>query len=77
MNNYSIKHINLHTGRVELHDMLQLTGCEVSCNTLSQGTSVPFPRRVFSGAREHAAAFFQGTGVAECAICLKDFVKVV
>ena len=31
MSNYSLKHVDLRAGRVELHDLLQLTGCEVSC----------------------------------------------
>ena len=42
MSNYSMKRVDLHAGRVELHELLQLTGCEVSCNTLPQGASVPF-----------------------------------
>lgn len=42
MSNYSLKHVDLNAGRVELHDLLELTGCEVSCNTLPQGASVPF-----------------------------------
>ena len=28
--------------RGELHDLLNLTGAEVSCNTLPAGASVPF-----------------------------------
>ena len=42
MSNYSLKRVDMHAGRVELHDLLQLTGCEVSCNTLPKGASVPF-----------------------------------
>ncbi len=42
MSNCSLKRVDLDAGRVELHDLLQLTGCEISCNTLQQGTGVPF-----------------------------------
>ncbi|WP_299393422.1 cupin domain-containing protein [uncultured Desulfovibrio sp.] len=45
MSNYSMKRVDLNAGRVELHDLLQLTGCEVSCNTLPQGASIPFVHR--------------------------------
>lgn len=42
MSNYTMKNVDLCAGRVELHDLLQLTGCEVSCNVLPGGVSVPF-----------------------------------
>lgn len=45
MSNYSIKRVDLGAGRIELHDLLQLTGCEISCNTLPQGASVLFVHR--------------------------------
>lgn len=45
MSNYSLKNVDLNGGRVELHELLQLTGCEISCNTLPQGASVPFVHR--------------------------------
>ena len=45
MSNYSMKRVDLGAGRIELHDLLQLTGCEVSCNTLPKGVSVPFVHR--------------------------------
>ena len=42
MSNYRTTHIDLQASRTELHDLLQLTGCEVSCNTLPKGASIPF-----------------------------------
>ena len=42
MAQYKLAHINLNEGRSELHDLLELTGAEVSCNTLPAGVSVPF-----------------------------------
>lgn len=42
MSHFHSTRIDLQAGRTELHDLLQLTGCEVSCNTLPKGVSVPF-----------------------------------
>ncbi|WP_297828247.1 cupin domain-containing protein [uncultured Desulfovibrio sp.] len=42
MTHCKLAHINLNAGRSELHDLLELTGAEVSCNTLPAGVSVPF-----------------------------------
>ena len=42
MSQYKLAHINLNEGRNELHDRLELTGAEISCNTLPAGVSVPF-----------------------------------
>ncbi|MGN0915167.1 MAG: cupin domain-containing protein [Succinivibrio sp.] len=39
---FSIKNIDLNANRTELHDLIQLTGCEVSINTMEAGTQSPF-----------------------------------
>ena len=41
MKNYSKTH-TAYESRTELHDTLNLTGCEISKNTLCEGTNVPF-----------------------------------
>ena len=42
MKNYSKVNVPTDEARVELHDKLQLTGAEVSVNTLPAGAGVPF-----------------------------------
>lgn len=42
MSHYQLAHIDMDAGRSELHDLLHLTGAEISCNTLPAGVSVPF-----------------------------------
>lgn len=42
MAQYKLTHIDMKGNRGELHDLLNLTGAEVSCNTLPAGASVPF-----------------------------------
>ena len=42
MAQYKLAHIDMKGNRGELHDLLNLTGAEVSCNTLPAGASVPF-----------------------------------
>ncbi len=42
MNNYSKPHVAEGTPRTELHDILGLTGAEVSVNNLPAGTVIPF-----------------------------------
>lgn len=42
MANYKLASIDLSVARSELHDLLGLTGAEISCNTLPAGASVPF-----------------------------------
>ena len=42
MAQYKLAHIDMKGSRGELHDALNLTGAEVSCNTLPAGASVPF-----------------------------------
>ena len=41
MSHYALKNVSFE-GRTELHDLLGLTGAEVSINTLPAGVSVPF-----------------------------------
>lgn len=41
MAQYKLAHIDMKGNRGELHDLLNLTGAEVSCNTLPAGASVP------------------------------------
>ena len=42
MAQYKLAHIDMKGNRNELHGLLNLTGTEVSCNTLPAGASVPF-----------------------------------
>ena len=42
MSNYTLSHMDLSAPRSELHDLLKLTGAEISCNNLPAGVSVPF-----------------------------------
>ena len=42
MANYQLGHINFEENRVELHNMLNLTGAEISYNSLPAGAGVPF-----------------------------------
>lgn len=42
MANYKLGHINFEENRVELHNMLNLTGAEISYNSLPAGAGVPF-----------------------------------
>ena len=42
MAQYKLAHIDMKGNRGELHDLLNLAGAEVSCNTLPAGASVPF-----------------------------------
>lgn len=41
MSNYTLVNVSF-TGRTELHDLLKLTGTEISINTLTAGANVPF-----------------------------------
>lgn len=42
MEQYKLAHVDLAAGRCELHNLLDLTGAEISLNTLAAGSSVPF-----------------------------------
>ena len=42
MSQYKLDCIDLSASRTELHDLLSLTGAEISCNNLPAGVSVPF-----------------------------------
>jgi len=42
MSHYKLTHIDMAAGRNELHNLLELTGVEISLNTLPAGVSVPF-----------------------------------
>lgn len=42
MANYKLASIDISAARSELHDLLGLTGAEISFNTLPAGASVPF-----------------------------------
>ena len=42
MSHYLLAHIDMAEGRSELHELLHLTGAEISCNTLPAGVSIPF-----------------------------------
>ena len=39
---FKIAHIDMAAPRTELHELLALTGCEVSVNNLPAGAAVPF-----------------------------------
>ena len=38
----TFKSLDLNADRTELHDLLKLTGCEVSINNMAPNTQVPF-----------------------------------
>ena len=40
--NFKLEHIDMAAGRTELHDLLALTGAEVSVNNMPAGAAVPF-----------------------------------
>ncbi len=40
--NFKLEHIDMSAPRTELHNLLALTGCEVSVNNLPAGVAVPF-----------------------------------
>lgn len=42
MSHYLLASIDMSEGRSELHELLHLTGAEISCNTLPAGVSIPF-----------------------------------
>ena len=42
MSQYKLDCIDLSASRTELHDLLGLSGAEISCNNLPAGVSVPF-----------------------------------
>lgn len=42
MSLYAFTHLDPTAGRSELHDSIDLTGAEISCNLLPAGVSVPF-----------------------------------
>lgn len=42
MSQYKLDSIDLSASRTELHDLLNLSGAEISCNNLPAGVSVPF-----------------------------------
>ena len=42
MSNVQFSHVDFNAPRTELHDLLNLTGAEVSINRLPAGVSVPF-----------------------------------
>ena len=39
---YTFKSVDLNSDRTELHDLLNLTGCEVSINNMAPNTQAPF-----------------------------------
>ena len=61
MNNFEKVSIT-NEARVELHDLLHLTGAEISVNTLPQGGSVPFVHA--HKQNEEIYAILQGEGTA-------------
>ena len=42
MKNAKLQHVDMTASRTELHELLSLTGTEVSINNLSAGVSIPF-----------------------------------
>ena len=42
MSHHLLARIDMAEGRSELHELLHLTGAEISCNTLPSGMSIPF-----------------------------------
>lgn len=42
MKNAKLQHVDMTAGRTELHELLSLSGTEVSINNLPAGVSIPF-----------------------------------
>ena len=42
MKNAKLQHVDMTAGRTELHELLSLSGTEVSINNLPDGMSIPF-----------------------------------
>lgn len=42
MKNAKLQHVDMTVGRTELHELLSLSGTEVSINNLPAGVSIPF-----------------------------------
>lgn len=42
MKNAKLQHVDMTASRTELHELLSLTGTEVSINNLPAGVSIPF-----------------------------------
>ena len=63
MSNYSKTNVAAGAQRVELHDTLNLTGAEVSVNTMPAGSEVPF----YHSHKENEEIYFivSGTGYME------------
>ena len=62
MAQYKLAHIDMKGNRGELHDLLNLTGAEVSCNTLPAGASVPFVHHHTQN--EEVYLILEGKGIA-------------
>lgn len=60
MAQYKLAHIDTKENRSELHDLLNLTGAEISCNTLPAGVGVPFVHR--HTRNEEAYLILEGRG---------------
>lgn len=65
--------------RVELHDKLELTGAEISVNTIEAGGSVPFVH--FHKQNEEIYCILSGSGKAiidgeEISLATGDFIKI-
>ncbi len=58
MSNYSKTHVEAGAPRTELHDILSLTGAEVSVNNLPAGTVIPF----FHSHKENEEIYFIVSG---------------
>ena len=70
MSNYTLSHMDLSAPRSELHDLLKLTGAEISCNNLPAGVSVPFVHS--HTLNEEIYIVLEGAGVT--AVCRGDSV---
>ena len=63
MANFTTTHVDMTAPRTELHDLLGLTGAEISINTLPAGASVPFVHA--HQANEEIYGVLAGKGKAE------------
>ncbi len=64
MRNYDKTHVEAGAQRTELHDVLSLTGAEVSVNNLPAGTVIPF----YHSHKENEEIYFIVSGKGEMEI---------
>ncbi len=78
MKNYTVKNIG-NEGRTELHDLLDLTGAEISINRLPAGTGVPFVHSHKKNEEIYCVISGKGKAVIdgeEISLLAGDFIRI-